>query len=107
MSKLSPAHPSGIKKLQVGCGPNNIFPNWWNVDIRMFPGIDEVMDVTKQWPYENCLDYIYGEHFLEHLTIDSAFGFLTSSNQALKKGGGNSTYDTITRVGAFNAFYVE
>jgi hypothetical protein len=45
--RLSPDAPGGIKKLQVGCNPKNILPDWWNVDIRWFPGIDQVMTDTR------------------------------------------------------------
>lgn len=74
-SRLSPHHPNGIKKIQIGCGPKNILPDWWNVDIRSFPGIDCVMDVTQPWPFTG-IEYIYGEHFLEHLTLEGAVDFL-------------------------------
>jgi predicted SAM-dependent methyltransferase len=87
MDRLSPSHLLGIKKLQVGCGPKNINLDWWNVDIRHFAGIDEVMDVTTPWPWTDCLDLVYGEHFIEHLAIDRAFLFLVSANMALKTGG--------------------
>lgn len=87
MHKLPPGDPQGIRMLQVGCGPENIFSDWWNVDVRHFPGIDEVMDVTKKWPWENCLRYVYGEHFIEHLSIDNAAEFLKQANSALILGG--------------------
>lgn len=87
MTRLPPSHPSGIKRLQVGCGPHNILPDWWNVDLRSFPGIDEVMDVTESWPWENTLDYVYGEHFVEHLSIDECISFLRNSHKALKENG--------------------
>ncbi|NJO39612.1 MAG: hypothetical protein HC769_15240 [Cyanobacteria bacterium CRU_2_1] len=83
---LSPDHPNGIKKLQVGCGPKNILLDWWNVDIRPFPGIDQAMDVTQPWNFEN-LEYVYGEHFLEHLTLDGAIAFLRQAWNSLKIGG--------------------
>ena len=73
--RLSPQNHNGIKKVQVGCGPHNIMADWWNVDIRPFPGIDQVMDVTKPWPF-NGLEYVYGEHFLEHLSLEGAIAFL-------------------------------
>lgn len=85
--KLPPDHPAGIKKLHVGCGPKNILEDWWNVDIRTFKGIDQVMDVTKAWPWANTLNYVYGEHFLEHLNLDDAIKFLTHAGNALQKGG--------------------
>lgn len=60
--------------------------NWWNVDIRSFPGIDEVLDATRPWPYRD-LEYVFGEHFLEHLPLDRAIKFLTNAGNSLKIGG--------------------
>ncbi len=85
--RKSPSEPDGIKRVQVGCGPHNIFDDWWNVDIRAFKGIDQVMDVSVDWPWVRCLDYVYGEHFLEHLTLPQALGFLVSAGNALQVGG--------------------
>jgi predicted SAM-dependent methyltransferase len=85
--RLPPSNPYGIRRVQVGCGPANIFPDWWNVDIRGFDGIDEAMDVTQPWPWTNLLDYVYGEHFLEHLTPVSGAAFLSQANNALRIGG--------------------
>lgn len=73
--------------MQVGCGPKNLFPDWWNMDIRSFRGIDEVADVTKPWPWKNTLDYVFGEHFLEHLDILDAMAFLVEAGNALRPGG--------------------
>ena len=84
--RLSPQNHNGIKKVQVGCGPHNIMADWWNVDIRPFPGIDQVMDVTKPWPF-NGLEYVYGEHFLEHLSLEGAIAFLNNVWKSLKLGG--------------------
>jgi len=85
-TRLSPDHSDPIKKVQVGCGPHNILPDWWNVDIRPFPGIDQVMDVTQPWPFEG-LECIYGEHFLEHLSLESAVAFLNHSWNSLQVSG--------------------
>jgi predicted SAM-dependent methyltransferase len=60
--------------------------DWWNVDIRRFPGIDEVADVTAPWPWRD-LDYVYGEHFLEHLALDDAVRFLSEAITHLRPGG--------------------
>jgi GT2 family glycosyltransferase/spore maturation protein CgeB len=75
-----------ISKIQVGCGPHNIKDDWHNVDIRPFDGVDSVMDVTKTWPFQD-LSYVYGEHFLEHLTLDNTIKFLSYAGNALKRGG--------------------
>lgn len=74
-------------KVQVGCGPHNLLDDWWNVDIRDFKGIDQVMDVAKPWPWKNCIKYIYGEHFIEHLSLEQAVNFITHAGDALVEGG--------------------
>lgn len=84
--RLSPLEPEGIKRVQVGCGPHNLLAEWWNVDIRAFKGVDDVMDVTQDWPWSE-LDYIYGEHFLEHLSLEGACRFLLNGATALRSGG--------------------
>ncbi len=84
--RIGPESEGGIKRVQVGCGPHNIMEDWWNVDIRGFPGVDAVMDATKPWPYED-LEYVYGEHFLEHLTLDGAIAFLSHAGNSLRGGG--------------------
>ncbi len=84
--RLGPNESNGIKRIHVGCGPKNIFPDWWNVDIRSFKGVDTVMDVTKEWPFKD-IEFVYGEHFLEHLPLDGAVNFLISSGNSLKRGG--------------------
>lgn len=75
-----------IKRLNVGCGPHHIRKDWWNVDIRAFRGVDQVMDITIPWPFED-LDLVYAEHFLEHLEPRGAIEFLTNALSALKVGG--------------------
>jgi predicted SAM-dependent methyltransferase len=72
--------------LHVGCGPANLMADWWNVDIRAFKGIDEVADVTAPWPWRD-LEYVYGEHFLEHLALDQAVAFLGQARDRLRPGG--------------------
>ena len=81
-----PGAPGGPNRLHVGCGPHNLMADWWNVDIRRFPGIDQVADVTKPWPWRD-LDYVYGEHFLEHLALDEAIRFLAQAAAGLQRDG--------------------
>jgi predicted SAM-dependent methyltransferase len=85
--RYSPAHPDGIRRVQVGCGPHHLRLDWWNTDLRAFPGIDDTLDATKPWPWPERLDYVYAEHFLEHLTIDQAVDFLVEAGRALRPGG--------------------
>lgn len=84
--RLGPNDPGGITRLHVGCGPKNLMADWWNVDIRSFKGVDEVADVTAPWPWQD-LDYVYGEHFLEHLSPDQAVAFLREARARLRPGG--------------------
>jgi predicted SAM-dependent methyltransferase len=85
-SRRGPSETDGIKRVHVGCGPHNLLETWWNVDVRHFPGVDEVMDATKPWPWID-LDYVYGEHFLEHLGLDEAIHFLEYAGSSLRVGG--------------------
>lgn len=87
VARRPPEAVGGIRRVQVGCGPHNLLQDWWNVDIRSFPGIDEVMDVTKPWRWSERLEYVFGEHFLEHLDIRDALKFLNYAGQALEIGG--------------------
>lgn len=84
--RRGPGQPGGVNRLHVGSGPNNLMADWWNVDIRAFKGVDQVADLTEPWPWRN-LDYVYGEHFLEHLTLDEAIRFLIEAAAALRTGG--------------------
>src|SRR5215472_4449559 len=86
-NRKPPEAIGGIRRLQVGCGPHNILSDWWNVDIRSFAGIDEVMDVTRSWRWSARLEYVFGEHFLEHLDIREGLKFLHFAGLALEIGG--------------------
>jgi predicted SAM-dependent methyltransferase len=84
--RLGPNFPSGIKRVHVGCGPHAIMPDWWNVDIRKFRGIDEIINATEPWPYAD-LDFIFAEHFIEHLTLEQGLKFLIHAGNSLRLGG--------------------
>ena len=75
-----------LRRVQVGCGPKNAYPDWWNVDLRAFPGIDQQLDVTHEWPFAE-LDYVYAEHFLSALFIDDAVEWFRKVGLSLRKGG--------------------
>lgn len=75
-----------LRRLNIGCGPHHALEDWWNVDIRAFDGVDEVMDVTEPWKVQG-LEFIYAEHFLEHLTPRQAIKFFGEALKALEVGG--------------------
>jgi predicted SAM-dependent methyltransferase len=73
-------------KLHVGCGKVK-FPGWVNIDIE--PGAaDLIIDVRKGLPFDDeSVDYIYNEHFIEHLTYEECEKVLQEFWRVLKKGG--------------------
>jgi predicted SAM-dependent methyltransferase len=75
-----------LRRLNVGSGPHHARERWWNVDIRDFEAVDQVLDVTQPWPFED-LELIYAEHFLEHLHPSGALDFLRHAWGALRIGG--------------------
>ena len=85
--RRGPGQPDGIRRVNVGCGPEHLLSDWWNVDIRSFAGVDQTVDVTEQWPWRDRLEYVYGEHFLEHLTVSQALNFFVHAGNALEPGG--------------------
>jgi predicted SAM-dependent methyltransferase len=90
MSPLKPLKVAKLKKykplkLNVGCGKVKL-PGWVNIDIE--PDADLVMDVRKGLPFDDfSVDFIYNEHFLEHITYEEGEMFLKELQKCLKKGG--------------------
>src|SRR2546427_1515979 len=63
---------SGMVKVNVGSGlRHRLGPDWKNLDILR--GADIRADVRKGLPFEDqSVDFIYSEHFIEHLSFDEA-----------------------------------
>lgn len=87
MAETRPSLETLRKRVHVGCGPKALKSDWLNVDIRSFPGIDYVCDIAEPWGDLKDVEYVYGEHFLEHLSIEQAIAFLHHAHGAMKKGG--------------------
>jgi predicted SAM-dependent methyltransferase len=75
-------HPT---RLHVGCGTQRL-EGWINVDIRLSPQVDVVSDVTRGLHFLEA-NVIYAEHFLEHLTVPQAVGFLGECHRVLTHNG--------------------
>jgi predicted SAM-dependent methyltransferase len=75
-----------MKKVQLGCG-NNRFPGWTNVDLE--PGADIIMDLSKgNLPFASGeIDFIYSEHFIEHITREQGIALFVECARTLKAGG--------------------
>ena len=72
-------------KVHVGAGPQRL-PGWTNVDVLPYAGIDLVLDVRESFPFEN-VQFIYAEHFIEHLPYRDAATFLRRCRTALRPDG--------------------
>lgn len=58
---------------------------WINIDLLPLPGVDVVTDVTEGLRFSN-VEAIFAEHFLEHLALDKAIGFLVEAHRILAPG---------------------
>ncbi len=77
-----------VVKLNLGCG-DVLLEGWINVDRREdVPGIDVNYDLSRPFPFrDSTVDFIYNEHFLEHLTPEEGVRFLRECRRCLKPGG--------------------
>ena len=73
-------------KLHIGCG-GVYFPGWVNVDMDS-PKADLRHDMRTALPYgEGTADFVYNEHFVEHLTVAEGLTVLKDFHRVLKAGG--------------------
>lgn len=77
-------------KLNLGCGPHTM-KGWVNIDLESHPGLEfERWDLRHGLPPEikpDSVDYIFSEHFIEHITKYDAFILLRACIRVLKPGG--------------------
>ncbi|GEM_PF-3406857 len=72
-------------KLHVGCGTRKL-KGFVNIDIEENPDI--VRDVREGLPFpDKSVDFVFAEHFIEHLTRDEVIMFLKEVYRILKPGG--------------------
>jgi len=72
-------------KLHTGCG-DVYFADWINIDLDS-PKADVRHDLRAPLPFENdSVDFIYNEHFIEHLTVQEAVAVLRDFHRVMKKG---------------------
>jgi predicted SAM-dependent methyltransferase len=72
-------------RLHIGSG-DRILPGWINIDLKAYPGVDLVADVTHGLPFTN-VSAIFAEHFLEHLELLHAVGFICEAHRVLNPSG--------------------
>ena len=72
--------------LHIGCGDVHL-EGWVNIDLDS-PKADLLHDMRQPLPFgDGSVDYIYSEHFIEHLTIDEGLFTLRECYRVLKPAG--------------------
>lgn len=79
-----------VLKLNLGCG-RDYKRGWINIDNnpnKSIKNLDINWDLSISIPFENnSVDFIFNEHFLEHLTVEEGQVFLKDCKRVLKDGG--------------------
>ena len=77
-------------KLNLGCGPH-VMPGWVNIDLGNHKGLEfESWDLREGLPSpikENSVDFIYMEHFIEHITMKEAETLLSQCRKVMEPWG--------------------
>lgn len=80
----------GLKMLNIGCG-TDYKKGWVNIDNNSDNNIDKLdvnWDLRNPLPIDdNSVDFIFNEHFVEHLTPEEARIALSDLMRVLKPGG--------------------
>jgi predicted SAM-dependent methyltransferase len=78
---------NSIRKLHLGCGPNEL-SGWLNTDLRSISPSVIYVDIMESLPFpDESLDYIYSEHLIEHIPFKSGLNHLKECLRGLKHGG--------------------
>lgn len=73
-------------KLDLGCGKNKQ-EGFIGVDSINFDGVDEVVDLTKPWPWaDESVEEVYCSHVVEHFTANERIHFVNELYRVLKPG---------------------
>jgi predicted SAM-dependent methyltransferase len=72
-------------KLHIGSG-RVALQGWINLDMQPLPGVDVVNDVTDGLPFVGA-QFIFAEHFIEHLPFDAGLQFLRECRAVLAESG--------------------
>jgi predicted SAM-dependent methyltransferase len=72
-------------RLHLGCGPLAL-AGWLNIDNQPYPGVDRVLDATEGLPFEG-VEFIFAEHFIEHLPLDDASALMSECRRVLRDDG--------------------
>jgi predicted SAM-dependent methyltransferase len=74
-------------KLHIGCGYQHK-DGWINIDIEKFSSVDIVHDARTIFPYsDNSIDFVFNEHFIEHISLQDGISFLKEMYRIIKPNG--------------------
>jgi len=75
-------------KLHIGSGDLIIDDTWINIDLTNLKNVDLALNVTEGLPFKSdSVDYVFSEHFIEHLPKNGGKAFLKEVFRILKPGG--------------------
>ena len=74
-----------MTRLHLGSGRQHL-DGWINIDNQQLPGVDRVLDVTLGLPFDD-VEFIFAEHFIEHLNYVDALVLLRECRRALRDDG--------------------
>lgn len=81
---------NGPIMLNLGCGTDYKEP-WVNIDNNSDENIEKLdlnWDLRNPLPYkDNSVDFIFNEHFFEHLEVEEALKSMKDFRRVLKQGG--------------------
>lgn len=84
------AKKNGPIMLNMGCG-TDYKKGWINIDNNSDHNIKKLdlnWDLTKPLPFDNeSVDFIFNEHFIEHLTAEEGVASMRDCMRVLKPGG--------------------
>ena len=76
-----------IHKLNIGCGQNYLV-GWLNTDIFTSSRNVFYLNAAKKFPFRNnTFDYIFSEHMIEHISLNSGMIMVTEIYRVLKTNG--------------------
>src|SRR4030042_5684566 len=72
-------------KLDLGCGKNKR-EGFIGVDVMAFDGVDQVIDLSAPWPWEdNSVDEVNCSHMVEHLTAEERIHFVNELFRVMRQ----------------------
>lgn len=86
-AKLKQVEKIELLKLDLGCGKNKR-EGFIGVDSRKFEGVDQVLDLTKAWPWKDgTVEEAHCSHMIEHLEWPERVHFFNELHRVLIKDG--------------------